>query len=448
MNARVDALVGGFEAELKAGVASAEALERATQAWQALPQQTERDQYDKQLALARIIVVTLPHLPRASGAPLRGTLTTLVATIRRRYEAADSPYLRSRALIEVLARALRAGEDIRARVTEAHAALDALRFDDQDELEQATAVLGVDALGAVCEWRAADATQRAANEACSAELQALQSWLAAHGFDGERVRQLAASIAQRREVSARERTAALVRVFGLGLELAPDALPALEPVRALILEMYGQIDSTQPSVIDVASRSREILEAFEAQLSSHGFDEERLNHAFASLHALAPDTPMALDTWRGAFLRILDRAVSVAPSELAATLLAMRETILQLGVEPTGSLDAASLEAEGTAVLQRLEAELAAGEALSAPVVRALGWFQTVPLRIVEDAVHARDAEVVLLALMPKVREIAAPYVASDPQLADDLASSIDATLRRVRSLLQHNGVGNTQPAL
>ena len=441
MNARIDALVGSFEAELKAGLASEEALHRATQAWQALPQHSERDRYDNQLALARIIVAAVPHVTRTEAASLRSDLTTLVGAIRRRYEAADSPYLRSRAIVEVLARALAAGQCIREQTTEAHAALAGLPFVSEDELEQATAILAVDALSAVYEWRVCDASEGELADACDGELRALQSALAAHGFEPERVRQLAAAIAQRRELSARERTASLVRVFGLALEVAPDALPALDAVRDMILDMYRQIEPTQP--LDLAARCREIHSAFELQLQAHGFDEAQLNDAFATLHELKPKTPGEFEIWRGAFVRILDPAIRVAPSELAATLIAMRETILQLGVEARGTLSAASLQAEGTAVLQRLEAELAAGEALSASVVRALGWFQTVPLRIPEDAAHARDAETALLQLMPGVMKIAAAYVApGQEQVAEDLARSIDETLRRVQTLLQSSDVG------
>ena len=354
------------------------------------------------------------------------------------YGFAHTPDVRSRSIVEHLAARLAAGDDAGETVSAALGELESLDLDDAQVPAKTTAILAVHALGAAHGWLAGYDADLKKLDPVPFSLRMLATALDIGGFDRDAVLKMAESLRAGRlslDGTPLGHASALMVVLGLGLRADPTALSALEEVCGLLTEALAE--AQQPAETtpanetgqvegDFAARCDEVLGEFERRLNEEGFSEYLMRQATAGLQELQSQSEDEVRTLRAALVRMIDLAVPHAPPDAAQTFLVSRESILQQDAPPQPPLDAAGLQIEGEAVLQRLRDELAAGGLPGPAFMRAQAAAQSLGSRIRDED---EEGAKVLMRMMPEIVAIMAPY--AEPDKAT-LAADITAMMQQV----------------
>ncbi|HEV3409045.1 MAG TPA: hypothetical protein VG095_02030, partial [Chthoniobacterales bacterium] len=447
MREQVDAIVEGLQAAFASGKADAQTLDQTVAAITALVPQTEVDQVHHQGGLLRLMNILVEHASPAERESLLAQRAQIVAQFRRRYGSEETPYLRSRAIVENVAARLAAGDDPATTAASALQELEALPFDPEDEAERLPAQLAVNALRAAHDWLAAYKPDPEKPDPLSMSLRINTTALEIGGFDRDVVVNAARTVRSSRlsfDGSPLGHARVLMILLGIGLRANPTALPALDEVRVLLTEALGEVEqaaqTAESARSDFAARCDSILSDLERALKGEGFSEYLLRQASASLQELQPESEDDVRTVRAALVQMLDLAIPHAPPEAAQTFMVSREAIVRQNAAPEPPLDAAGLQAKGEAVLQQLRDDLAAGSLVSPAATRAITELQGLSARVREDDA---DGAKVLMRMMPEVMAIIAPYAEPhEATLMADVTSTTQQVFGEVENILGDKPAG------
>src|SRR5262245_54829019 len=133
MEQQVNDIIDAFRAALRDGTADGQSFSKSVDALDALVPVTELDRMHHLLGFVRLLDSLLENAPVEGTEPLRAQRAQIFDKLKRQYGSTDTPYIRSRTIVEEVAARLAAGEDSAQLMTEGTARLEALEFDEADE---------------------------------------------------------------------------------------------------------------------------------------------------------------------------------------------------------------------------------------------------------------------------------------------------------------------------
>src|SRR5262245_3073249 len=423
MEQQVNDVIEAFRAALRDGTADGQSFPKSLDALQALVPVTELDRMHHLLGFVRLFDALLEIAPAEGTEPVRAQRAQIFDVLMRQYGSTDTPYVRSRTIVEDVAARLAAGEDSARLMTEATAKLEALDFDEADESARTAATVAVQSLRAAHDWVRAYDTSPNKGEIVPMTLRMIATSVEIGGFDREPLIKCAQSLREGRlslDGTPNGHALALMVVVGLGLRANASTLPGLDPAMALLFEALADAHAAANTF---SARCESVLAELERQLQTDGFSENVLNQAIAGLKELEPDTDEDRQTLRASFLRLFDTAAPHAPPEAAQTMMIVRDSILAQDVPPQPPLETAAVVAEANAIVQRLRDGFAGGALVAPAVTRTMTELQALSTRIDESDEVGFKA---VMGLMPEVVAIAARYAPADKAvLADDAADMV-----------------------
>lgn len=457
MREQVDAIVEALRAALVSGVADEHTFEQTLASMKALVPETEIDRVHHLAGHVHLMDVLIEHAGGAARQQLLEQRAEIAAQLLRQYGSTDTPHWRSRAIVERVAAQMAAGDDPGKTAASAVEEIELLGFTDSDidVAGSLTANVAVNSLCAAHQWLAAYDTDQAKKSDLVAVVSAsLRMYATAWGIeDVKRDSVLDIAQAMRSGRLALDDTdfghaRALMVLLGLALRANPAAMPALEEVCLLVAQALAEAGQarehistkgTVPAKSDFDLRCDKVLADFEHGLKEQGYEEYLLQQANADLVELQPQSEDDRRAMRKAIVRLCDVAMPHAPPEAAQTLLASREYTLQLDAPPLPPLDAAGLQVEGEALLQRLRDELAGGGFPGLAGARAQFAIRTLLLRI-SDA--DEETAKVVLRIMSEIVAILAPYAEPDKAtLAADLTTTIRQAFGELETVLEDDSI-------
>ncbi|MFO0829026.1 MAG: hypothetical protein U0572_12875 [Phycisphaerales bacterium] len=436
---RVEAILGAIHAKLASGQLDEGTIPEAIASLQSLAPTNEVDRVHQLLGFVQLCDLILEHLPGDAGDALRADRTRIAEVIQRQYGSTDTPYVRSRTIVEETAARLVAGEPADEVASAALAQVASLAFDEADEPARSVAALAVQALRVAHEWLAAPATLEAQREPAHAALRSLAEKLDAGAPACDVVRATMEAIRAGRwslDGSPNGHASAILIAYGLGVRAAPTSLPGFEPTLRFVNEAFSEAATAPaaPAEPDFAARCDAILAAFAADTARDGFSEHAFRQANEDLKELQARDDADVRTLNAALVRLVDLAVPQAPREVAETLLVVRASLLDFDAPPKPPLGASELRAEGEAILDRLRDELARGDSVSPSVMRAITAMQSLGARVRDDD---EEGTLVVLRLMPEVTAIAAAHAPAEKQaLAEDASAAMRGLMSEVDAML------------
>jgi hypothetical protein len=133
MEQQVNDIIEAFRAALRDRTADGQSFQTSLDALQALVPVTELDRMHHLLGVVRLLDALLEITPAEGTEPVRAQRAQTFDVLMRQYGSTDTPYIRSRTIVEDVAARLAAGEDSAQLMTEATARLEALDLDEADE---------------------------------------------------------------------------------------------------------------------------------------------------------------------------------------------------------------------------------------------------------------------------------------------------------------------------
>ena len=445
MQEQVKALLAEFDAGVAAGGDVSALLESVTARMQALSPLTELDAVHLMVGWLEYNNRLIPLVGTEAAQTLISNREQIVELIRRLYGSPETPYLQSREIINRVAHALRdPAANVDDIVAEATSEIESLAFDEQDQNAKSVATVAVQCLQAERNWRGIDPAERDLSLPPVAALVRLELALQERGFDYDAINATATYIKE--EGPSPQQTyqihaAQLMIVLGMGLQVKPDGLPALQPTQDIVIETLARLAQPEPAaepVVGFAGQCESLLFELGRGLRESGFSEYLFRQCSAGLQELQPETDEDRRVLRESLLRMIDITVPFAPREFADTLLVTREGIVQQEKPPEPPLDAAGIRAEAEEIIARLKAALAEGKSPSPEVARAIMALQALGTRVADDD---EDAVAVLLSIMPQVVAVAAPY--APPELRDtaqDVTSYLSQVMQAAPAAMQSEG--------
>ena len=438
--AHVDEIVAAFAAALRDGTANEQSFPTAVNTLEALVPITEVDRMHRLLGFVRLLDALLEQVPPDAGQDLRTQRTSIAEILRRQYGSTDTPYVRSRSIVEKVAARLPAEDDADDTVAAALEELQSLDFGAEDDSARLAATMAVHSLRAAHDWRSAYEASEDKTALLPLSLHLMALTLELGGFDRDHVVDQATTIRNGRlslDGTPNGHALALMVVVGLGLRANPTALPGLDAALALAYEALAEAQASEaaegaaiaanPSTF--AARCNAVIAGFTRSLQRDGFSEHLLRNGQADLMELEIETDEDAVTLRQALIRLLDAAAPHAPHEFAETLRVARNSILAQDSAQEPIADAASLKAVAEAIVQRLRDELAGGGLPAPALTRAIFDLQGLAGRI--DESYGEEAAKTVMRLAPEVLTIAAQYAEADKRiLADDVVDMLGQGLK------------------
>lgn len=422
MEQQVNDIIEAFRAALRDGTTDGQSFQRSLDALQALVPVTELDRMHYLLGVVRLLDALLEIMPAEGTEPVRAQRAQTFDVLMRQYGSTDTPYIRSRTIVEDVAARLAAGEDSAQLMTEATARLEALDLDAADESARTAATLAVQSLRAAHDWVRAYDTSPDKGEMVARTLRLIATSIEIGGFDLDPLIKSAQTIRDGRlslDGTPNGHALALMVVVGLGLRANASALPGLDPAMALLCEALADAHAAANTC---SARCEAVLAELERRLQSDGFSEYALNLAIAGLKEVEPETDEDRQTLRASLLRLFDIAAPHAPPDAAQTMIITRDSILAQDA-PAPPLETAAVVAEANAIIQRLRDGLAGGALIAPAVTRAMTELQALGSRIDESNEEAFKR---VVALMPEVVAIAAQYAPADKSvIAEDVTDVV-----------------------
>jgi len=316
----------------------------------------------------------------------------------------ETPFRQSRRVVGALAAALSEGRDPVAAVSEAQAALGAI-----DGLAVHWRSQADFALGALRMWAGWNVIRRKA-EASGEHADSVATWNdfeRSLGDEGPTLAWIesaaalvranwpesAAEPGEHRDAAAAESAALLAKsAAGIVLVRRPDTLPGLEPLRQLAAnaeqaaQHLSQAAAAAVPEPTLADRCQAVLADFDARVAREGFSQYVMEQSVAALREL----PLNADAGEGEILAdameaLVDRALPLAPPHAQGVLAALRETVQHMRGAGLPSLDEAGNVAEGEAILERFEQEIALGQEPGGAYARSIGALQALALRLPDE---------------------------------------------------------------
>lgn len=396
------------------------AINRSSAGLQAIVPITEVDRVHVLVGFVRL----LDMLTELSGQDesLVQQRAQIAGTIQRRYASADTPYLRSRTIVEQVAAALASDEAPEDVVAAAVDELGNLPFDEVDRPAQVTALVAVQSLLTAHAYLAAPQPNPASDPGgiIQTSLKTSDAVLRLTGFDRQFLVDGATRFRESRtslDGTPLGHAQLLMVMLGIGLRSDAAALPALEPLCDMItaaLEEAGSASTPEPSFAD---RCGAIVRRFEESLATEGFSEYLFRQGMADLKELKPETAEESQVLIASLAELADVGRRHAPPEIAQSLGITRDALIdmqkQTGPDAEGPLPAAEIRVRAEALLVALRNELASGGAVEPALTRALVGFQMIGTRVGDDG---EDAVRALLGIWPRILEAVTPYLGPESQ--------------------------------
>jgi len=397
------------------------AITRASAALQALVPITEVDRVHVLVGIGRLL-----HI----GTELSGNDEDLVRqrdqiaeTLQRRYSSPDTPYLRSRTIVEEVAEGLAAGKVPGDVVSAAFEEIGNLPFEEVDRPAQMMAVLAVTSLIAAHAYLATPQPNQESDPKGIIQLSLKTSDLALRlgGFDREmlvdgarRFRESRASL----DGTPHGHAQLLQIMLGIGLRANASALPALEPICDLIMAALTEAGPQQYAGLTFVQRCEAILDRFEKAMAAEGYSEYLWRQGVADLQELKPNTTEETEVLFASLSRLADAARPYIPPEMAQSLEITRDALVamgrQVGDGAEGPLSSTEIRARAETLLQGLRDELAAGGVVEPALTRALLGIQLLGSRLKNDDIE--ESLRGLFKVWPQMLEVVTPYLGPDKQ--------------------------------
>lgn len=434
MEERIDHIVSLFEEAVRTQSADEATLTAALGELQSLDPITEVDRVHKLGGLLRVFNIVIENLPPETTQGVRDQRAVIVSAFQRQVGSSDTPYIRSRTIVEEVAAQLAAGEDSDTVASGAIEELQALPFDDVDEGERGIAILAVGSLRVAYDWRRVYDVLKFQLDPIDPRHTALflnAACFDVAGFDKDLAVKSAKALRDDRfslDGTPQGHATALMVIVGSALRLNPTALPGLAAPIEWLAEAVNEAHMRAPvaAVSGLAAEIDALIASFERELESAGFSEQVWNEHVATLREMTPETDADRRTISQTLLRLIDTAVPRAPRDWAETLQVLRRSIEKQSEEPGSPIDVATFEAAARALVQRLRDELAAGRVPAAAFTQAMQDLQALGSRV-----EGTDEEAgrVFMQVMPEVMSAMVPYAEEGKAT---LAADVEGMFRRM----------------
>ena len=408
---QVNEIVEAFRAALRDGTADGQSFSNAVEALEALVPVTEMERMRHLLGSVRLIDALLEIAPAEDIETARAQRDEIFGVLMRQYGSTDTPYIRSRTLVEEVSARLVAGEDSAQLMAEAMAKLQTLDFEPADESARIAATLAVQSLRAAHDWLLTDDATEDEGEPAPRTLRRIARSVASGAFDREAIVASAQSVRDGRlslDGTLNGHALALMVLVGLALRANASALPGLDPAMALLLEALTDAHAAGSTFL---ARCDAVVAELDSRLQTEGFSEYLLDQAVTGLKEHEPETDDDRQVLRSSLVRVFRIAEPHAPPEVAQSLAIARESIEAQDAPPQPPLETAAVVAEASAIVQRLRDGLAGGASVAPAVTRAMTELQAISARIDESDEAAFKA---VMRLMPEVVAIAVQYAPAD----------------------------------
>ena len=291
MEERIDHIVSLFEEAVRTQSADEATLTAALGELQSLDPITEVDRVHKLGGLLRVFNIVIENHPPETTQGVRDQRAVIDSAFQRQVGSSDTPYIRSRTIVEEVAAQLAAGEDSDTVASGAIEELQALPFDDVDEGERGIAILAVGSLRVAYDWRRVyDAAVDPIDPGHTALFLNAACFDVA-GFDKDLAVKSAKALRDDRfslDGTPQGHATALMVIVGSALRLNPTALPGLAAPIEWLAEAVNEAHMRAPvaAVSGLTAEVDALIASFERELESAGFSEQVWNEHVATLREM------------------------------------------------------------------------------------------------------------------------------------------------------------------